>query len=74
MRGAKTLLTTGVDAMNNGASGPTEVFKSAVKPTLSTFINLTHREIARELSPAAVTSSANTGTSQLGTYSFLNST
>lgn len=70
MRGAKTWFTTGVDAMNNGASGLTEVFKATMKPTLSTLINQTHRIIARKLSSATSSLSVNPRSSQLGTDSF----
>ena len=51
MRGAKTLITTGAEALKESDTTPGSVFKAVLKPTVASLVDQIGQELAKVLSP-----------------------
>ena len=51
LRGAKTLITTGAEALKESDATPGSVFKAVLKPTVASLVDQTCQELAKVLSP-----------------------
>ena len=51
LRGAKTLITTGAEALKDSDATPGSVFKAVLKPTVASNVDQTGQELAKVLSP-----------------------
>ena len=53
LRGAKTLITTGAEALKESDATPGSVFKAVLKPTVASLVDQTGQELAKVLSPTS---------------------
>ena len=51
LRGAKTLITTGAEALKDSNATPGSVFKALLKPTVASLVDQTGQELSKVLTP-----------------------